>query len=40
MNKTVLTENMIKWAEDRLGAPGYAGWVPVAGVLSQKPDAN
>ena len=26
MNEDILIENMIRWAEDRLGENGYAGW--------------
>ena len=26
MNENNLIENMIRWAEDRLGETGYAGW--------------
>ena len=33
-----LTENMIRWAESKLGSTEYAGWVPLERVLDQKPN--
>ena len=35
-NIGTMIDNMISWAQSRIGNENYAGWVPVTRVLARK----